>query len=236
MKRKTIVAAALCLMLSPLLHLHALSGTQDLRSASAPQQITLHLAKAYPEDPFLITGVFYEGHKIAADTILQLPADWYVRTTFRVENRSSQPITQLHFLISFPETATSERPQSAAPITLGNWPAHALFTGTGEQIPPPAPKAALLLAPGQTVDVSLSEDGTFAAVLLRAEEAHVNISRVIIQCTRIYFGDGRLAWGAGGYSKPANAAGKWTRISLEEFNSYPEQRAGDSFATRPAHD
>jgi hypothetical protein len=144
--------------------------------------------------------------------------DWLQNTTLYLLNRTNKTIVFGQIGLWFPETGdgTPQRPMEVYNLTLGRLPdAAAVSVTTGKPLQQATTAQPISLAPGQTLQVHLSDyinqiRGSVAAV------PFPNVTRVIVRRSSFVFDDG-MRW-AGEYSIPdPDHPGKWKNMPPAYF-------------------
>jgi hypothetical protein len=154
-------------------------------------------------EPVTITAVTVKGQKIDLNEKFLATEDWLNGLTITLKNSSKKPILLTSVQLQFPRQEGDQRAIAVDDISYGN---PALLAKPTE-----ASAASPILAPGQSVDVSvLSKDLDRIKSLLSAGGYKGNIDFVAIRIGRTIFADDTM-WYAGANLRrdDASTASRW---------------------------
>jgi hypothetical protein len=160
--------------------------------------------------------------------------DWITNLSFVIKNVSPKKITCtiiFSFLAETPFWQEESHPKPPVPgftqNRIGQRPEHELHSG--DRTFPPDTNASFELAPGEEATMPIEDATDYPALKARIEK-WMPISTVTAMnggTLTVYFEDGTRWISANhSYSRPAPQAGKWTKLSFEEWAA-GKQRASE---------
>jgi len=190
---------------------------------------TVDIDRQYSLDAVTIAKVTVAGQQIQpgisgvrqeeSGTPFQADEDWLKNMSISLLNRTDKVIVCAQVQFAFPDTGDGSpaQPITTYTITVGQRPESSLHYADGSRIPPNASKKALLLAPGQTLVIPVTD--SIDAIQSRIEETTLfsKVTRVNIRRYMLYFVDG-MRWDSSGYQVPdSDHPGHYTRLAPTYF-------------------
>jgi hypothetical protein len=183
-------------------------------------------------DAVRITKVSVDGQQIETGlsgprgeyrqgTPFQADEGWLKNMTITLINRTDKPIVYAQIMLWFPDTmnANPDKATTSYRVIVGQRPESSLFYKDGSKIPPDTTKKPLLLAPGETLVISLAADAEAIQSTIEGggNTSFSNITRLNIEPRDFYFADG-MRWSIGSYYTPdASHPGKYIKLDDTYF-------------------
>lgn len=199
----------------------------------------VYIDAQYPVDPVTITnvavgdeeirpGVSTGPREVRPGTPFQVDEDWLKNMSISLKNRTDKVIVRAEIQLWFPDTGDGSpaQPVTTYTIAVGRRPEIDSHWGGGRKFPPEPHKQPILLAPGQTLVIRVSD--YFDGILSRVGEKlpFSQVTRIAIQRSRVYFVDG-MSWDdLNGFGVPdQNHPGKFTYMDRNKY--FPGDRRQD---------
>ena len=145
--------------------------------------------------------------------------DWLKNMSIVVKNRTDEAIVWAGFKLYFPDSGDGRSsPVMVRTITLGQVPEIDSFTSHGEKIPSEPSKRALLLAPGQTLVIQLSDYIDEVQSFVEGTLSWSQVKKVWIAPARFFFVDGMRWDSLYGFGVPdPNRPGQFTNLDRGHY-------------------
>jgi hypothetical protein len=203
---------------------------------------TLAVDRPMGKDPIRITKVMEGDSEVKSDghefpnkyfweATFQAGDDWLKGLTLSIKNESKKKIVYLEVSCNLFETpdwqtelAKHSRPDNPvlgqASNVVGWRPEHALYSmRLGHAVKPDTDKRpAFELAPGQEFTISIEDSLNYSTLQSEVEKRAPisNVTACSARVSTIFFDDGTM-WQPHAYSRAADDAGSWRRITFEEW-------------------